>query len=93
LPLTEKVVFKALSRSKNRFQVPIYVRWQYKLDPSQILKTTTNLSGVWSSSPQTFLTRINKDGRIITPKFIINLLDEHKTDLKTYVLEVTLEPA
>ena len=43
-------------------------------------------------SPQTFLTNINKDGRIEIPKTIMALMKNRNANLTGYVVDVTLEP-
>jgi bifunctional DNA-binding transcriptional regulator/antitoxin component of YhaV-PrlF toxin-antitoxin module len=91
LPLTERVLFKTRLQRGNRVQVPKYVRWHYKLEPTQILQVTVSILGVWSS-PQSFLSRISKDGRIVIPKLAIAILKNDKPNLDYYVAEVRLDP-
>jgi hypothetical protein len=91
LPLTERVSFKTRMQRGNRVQVPKYVRWHYKLEPSQILQVTVTILGVWSS-PQSFLSRITKDGRIVIPKLAITILKNDKPNLDNHVAEVRLDP-
>jgi len=64
---------------------------RYKLEPKQYLKVTVNLSGIWGS-PQTFQTRIRKDGKIAVPKLNLEIVNCRKIDLTGHVANVTLEP-
>ena len=72
-------------------QVPKYVRWHYKLEPTQILEVTVSVLGVWRP-PQIFLSRISKDGRILIPKVMIELFKDGKPNLNNNVAEVWLKP-
>jgi bifunctional DNA-binding transcriptional regulator/antitoxin component of YhaV-PrlF toxin-antitoxin module len=91
LPLTERVAFKARLQKGNRVQVPKYVRWHYKLKTTQILEVTVSVLGVWRP-PQSFLSRISKDGRIVIPKLTIALFKDGKPNLDNHVVEVRLTP-
>ena len=42
---------------------------------------------------QFFYAKMRKDGRVSVPKLILNLLEDEKTSLADYALEVMLEPA
>ena len=50
VPLTEKVVFKTRMQRDGRLQVNKYVRWCYKLDPSQYLSVWVNVPAIWNSA-------------------------------------------
>ena len=89
MPLTELVCFKTRLQKGNRVQVPKYVRWHYKLEPSQILEVTIHILGVWRL-PQSFISRISKDGRILIPKVMIELFKDGKPNLDNHVAEVWL---
>jgi bifunctional DNA-binding transcriptional regulator/antitoxin component of YhaV-PrlF toxin-antitoxin module len=91
LPLTERVSFKTRLQRGNRVQVPKYVRWYYKLETTQILEVTVGILGVWHP-PQSFLSRISKDGRIVIPKLTIALFKDGKPNLDGYVADVRLAP-
>lgn len=90
MPLTEPVSFKAILQKGNRVQIPRLVRWQFKLEPTQILKTQVTPEG--SFHDEEFLGRMSKDGRIVIPKIIIDLLKEEEESLEGLVFEVTIEP-
>ena len=92
VPLTQKVSFKTMLQKGNRVQVPRVVRWQFKMDPEQILKVTVNALNVFSDW-QTFYARMGRDGRITIPKLQRELLRGKEQDLTGYVMDVTLEPA
>jgi hypothetical protein len=72
-------------------QVPKYVRWHYKLETNQILQVTANGLTVWGP-PQSFLSRISKDARIVIPKLTITIFKDGKPNLDGYVAEVRLDP-
>ncbi len=89
--LTERVSFKTRLQRGNRVQVPKYVRWHYKLEPTQILQVTVKILGAWQL-PQSFLSRISKDGRIVIPKLTIAIFKDGKPNLEYNVAEVWLDP-
>jgi hypothetical protein len=72
-------------------QIPKYVRWHYKLESTQILEVTVSILGVWRP-PQSYLSRISKDGRIVIPKLAIALFKDGKFNLDNPVAEVRLDP-
>lgn len=90
MPLTESVSFKAVLQKGNRIQIPRLVRWQFKLEPTQILKIRVELGA--SYLDEEFLGCMNKDGRITIPKLIVNLLKEEEANLEGQVFRVTLNP-
>ena len=65
------------------------MRWQYKLEPTQILKITIELE---FRRTEEFLGRMNKDGRITIPKLIIDLFREEELDPTNQVFTITLTP-
>jgi hypothetical protein len=91
LPLTEQVTFKTRLQIGNRVQIPKYVRWHYKLEPTQILKVAVSILGVWVP-PQSFPSRISKDGRIVIPILAITILKNGKPNLDNHVAQVMLDP-
>ena len=95
MPLTEAVSFKCALQKGNRIQVPNLVRWQFKLETTQVLKVTVNVAGSYSGS-ESFYAKMSKDGRITVPWLTLILLQKRATgekSLRTYALEVKLEPA
>ena len=46
---------------------------------------------MWQS-PQSFLSRTSKDGRILIPKLMIALFKDGKPNLDNHVAEVRLDP-
>lgn len=91
MPLTDRVSFKTRLQRGNRVQVPKYVRWHYKLEPTQILEVSISILGAWRPT-QSFLSRMSKDGRIVIPKLIIALFRDGKLNLDNHVAEVRLAP-
>ncbi|MDI6846963.1 MAG: hypothetical protein QMD13_09455 [Candidatus Bathyarchaeia archaeon] len=92
LPLTRSVSFKAVLQKGNRIQIPRLIRWQFKLEPEQVLKVEVAPEGAIGIREE-FFARMNKDGRIKIPKLILELLEDAvETSLVGYALEVSLEP-
>ena len=93
MPLTRQISFKAVLQRGNRVQVPKLVRWQFKMDASQVLKVSVKEPGSFVSR-EVFYARMNKDGRITIPRLTLEILDEGgKKSLEGSVLEVQIEPA
>jgi hypothetical protein len=92
MPLTEKITFKTKLTKEQRIQVPKNVIDHYKLETSQLLKTTISISNIWET-PQTFLTKIRKDGRIRIPTLIIRIFESKKPNLEDCIVNVTIERA
>ena len=92
MPLTQKVTFKTMLQRGNRVQIPKLIRWQFKMEPNQVLKVGVNAIGIWTGW-QFFYAKMGKDGRILIPKLTIALLRSEKPNLTGYVMEVTFEPA
>jgi hypothetical protein len=62
-----------------------------KLSTTQILEVTVDVLGVWHP-PQSFLSRISKDGRTAIPKLAIALFKDAKPNLDNYVAAVRHGP-
>jgi DNA-binding transcriptional regulator/RsmH inhibitor MraZ len=92
MPLTQKVSFKTMLQKGNRVQVPRVVRWQFKMDSTQVLKVSVTAVNVWSGW-QTFYAQMDKSGRITIPKLTRELLRGKEKSLVGYVMHVMLEPA
>ena len=92
LPLTQSVTFKTMLQKQNRLQVPLLVRWKYRLESSEVLRVTVKIVGVWGNE-ESFLARMLKDGRIVVPKLMLALLKGDESSVEGEVMEVTLEPA
>jgi hypothetical protein len=96
VPLTEAVSFKALLQRGNRVQVPRLVRWQFKLEATQVLRVTVKIRTEFSSESESFYARMSGDGRITVPWLTLFLLQKRaNTDksLTGLVFEVKIEPA
>jgi bifunctional DNA-binding transcriptional regulator/antitoxin component of YhaV-PrlF toxin-antitoxin module len=94
MPLTEKVEFRAVLQRGNRVQIPRLIRWQFKLEPDQVLYVTVD---VQEDSPgeQDFYARMTRDGRLTIPKVTLKVLQEEsgKDSLVGYVFMIALKPA
>lgn len=65
LRLKEKVSFLARLQVENRIQIPVEVRWRYKLEPGQILRL--EIYPMKSLSSEKFFARLQLGGRINVP--------------------------
>ena len=95
MPLTERVDFKAVLQKGNRVQLPKLVRWQFKLETSQVLKVTVtavNVFGSWEA----FFGKMDKSGRITIPKLALKQIQSRRRELQSLtgaVMQVRVEPA
>jgi len=89
LPLTESVSFKAVLQKGKRVQIPRLIRWEYKMEPDQVLQVTVTTEN-WNE--EKFIARMSGDGRITIPKLTLDLLKGDAESLWGDVLEVTLQP-
>lgn len=84
-------MFKAMLRKKNLIQVPKLIRWQYKIEPSEVLKVTVSVVGRMGVR-ESYLAKMRKEGRILVPQLTLALLRQNVDNLENHALEVTLEP-
>ena len=91
MPLSQRVIFKTRLQKQNRLQVPKLVRWEYKLETSETLNVTVVVLGLWDAR-ESFLAKLQKNGRIRIPDLTLALLKRDKPSLEGYVIEVTLNP-
>jgi hypothetical protein len=95
VPLTEAVTLKACLQKGNRIQVPKPVRWQFRLETSQVLRVTMHPLDV-RLSWEDFYGRMDKSGRITVPKLTMKLMENEIKDnqsLTGTIIEITIEPA
>ena len=93
MPLTHIVRFKAVIGKGNRIQIPRLIRWEFKLETTQLLKGHIYLFG--RGVEETFYVKMNKDGRITVPKLNANLIKMELSDeeiIYRQAFEITLEP-
>ena len=63
--LKDKVSFLARLQAENRIQIPVEVRWRYKLESSQILRLQVYpMGGIGSEE---FYARLQQGGRVNVP--------------------------
>jgi hypothetical protein len=94
MPLANSVSFKAVRGKGNRIQIPTIIRWEFKLESTQLLTMTVQLFG--RGVHETFYAKMNKDGRITIPKINAELIKTHlhkEEKLADYAFEITLTPA
>ena len=90
MPLTDKVTFTVQLQNQNRFQIPKKIRWQYKLEPSQLMKVTLSISDL--GFDESFLGNMLPDGRVTVSRIVIIQLLQRIPALKASFIEVALEP-
>ena len=90
MPLTRRVIFKVQLQNQNRFQIPKAVRWEYKLEPSQVMKVTLKVFNI--GFYESFLGKMLPDGRVTVPRIVIVQLQQRMPNLKADFVEVALEP-
>ena len=94
MPLNELVTFKAKLESYNRIIIPRHTRWQYKINPREILKTNIRVFGSQNYEEETFLAKMTSDGRLTIPKLTMDVLKQREEkNLTGCILEVTISPA
>ena len=94
MPLTHSVSFKAVIGKGNRIQIPTLIRWEFKLEPTQLLIMSVRLFNL--GIEENFYTKMNKDGRITIPKInaeLIKTRTQKEGTLSEYAFEITLKPA
>ena len=94
MPLTDSVRFKAVIGKANRIQIPTLIRWEFKLEPTQLLTVSVRLFNL--AIEETFYTKMNKDGRVTIPKINAELIRSHLQEdetLSEFAFEITLRPA
>jgi bifunctional DNA-binding transcriptional regulator/antitoxin component of YhaV-PrlF toxin-antitoxin module len=84
LPVSENTWIHAKLLSENRVQIPVLVRWKFKLEPGEVLKV--KVSPMRSHASETFFVRLQKGGRITVPTQVAVFLELESGD----VLEVGL---
>ena len=92
LPLTRTVNFRAVLQKGHRFQVPRLIRWEFKMEPSQVLRVSVGLANGYHD--EDFFGKMNRDGRLTIPKLTLDLLQD-RLDGKSLVgcaLKVQLSP-
>jgi len=90
MPLTDCVSFKAVIQRNRRIQIPVLIRWRFKLEPGEIFKVDLRVG----YPHEEFYARMSKDGRLTVPKVIAEefLEDPEEDSLSGYTAEVTLCP-
>jgi bifunctional DNA-binding transcriptional regulator/antitoxin component of YhaV-PrlF toxin-antitoxin module len=78
MPLAEEVEFLARLQKLNRVQIPVEVRWRYKLEKGQILKVEVQPLDGLSVSSEGFVARLLSDGRITIPWEVAQALELDK---------------
>jgi len=89
MPLTTRVEFKRPLEGCNKVQVPKIIRWQFKLEPDQVLRV--GIGGLRGGC-EFFYARMGKDGRIFIPKAVLVAAHGKEENLAGYLVDITLEP-
>jgi len=75
MPLTLQLTFKAIIGKGNRIHIPTLIRWEFKIEPTQILTISVRQFEV--GIQETFFAKMNKDGRITIPKIDAEIIKTH----------------
>ncbi len=95
MPLSKAVDFKTVLQRGNRVQLPKLVRWQFKMETTQVLKVSVKPANSFCDW-ESFFARMNRDGRLTIPKLTLVLMQKAANGGKSltgYVLEVKVKPA
>ncbi len=93
MPLSSRISFKAPLQKNNRIAIPKLMRWQFKIEPDQVLKVCIWLPGSFQGW-QFFYAKMSKDGRILIPLITLEIIaQEKKPNLTGHIFEIKLEPA
>ena len=90
MPLTRRVSFKVPLQKGNRVQIPKLIRWQFKMEPGQVLRVTVAVAH-YSISHENFYTKVTSDFRIRIPKIALPIWGE-PVNLIGRPVEVIIEP-
>jgi len=71
--------FTAKIQASLRIQIPVLLRWRYKLDPGAILKV--QVTGTSPPRRARFYARMQKSGRIAIPKLTAETMQLQKSDV------------
>ena len=94
MPLTTRVSFETVLEIGNRLQVPKLIRWQFKMEQSQVLKVGVFSKRILVGGPKFFYAKMDKQGRILIPKLTLSLMvDKDNPNLEGCVFDVWLDPA
>lgn len=89
MPVTETVGFLARLQKYNRIQIPVEVRWRYKLEPGELLKVSVQPVGGLFAGDEEFIARLMRGGRITIPWEVVWHFELNKPGC---MLRVRLEP-
>ena len=89
--LTHHVSFKIVLEKGNRVQIPKIIRWQFKLEPDQVLRVGFSVPDIFRGW-QFFYAKMEKSGKIFIPKTTLSNWSEVENGLTGSIVEVTLDP-
>jgi len=89
LPLDRSLSFKAVVQEGDRLQVPRLIRWQFSLEPTQVLEIRIRSAERIGASAETYYAKVRGDGRLGIPKLVMKLCEIRAGD----IVEVTLSPS
>ncbi len=75
----------------NRVQVPKLIRWEFKLEPTQVLRVGVNAANL-GRGWQFFYSKMTKGGFITIPKIALSRIQKENENLIGHPFEITLEP-
>jgi hypothetical protein len=93
VPLTGQETFKAKLQQHNRFAVPVLLRWQYKMEPGELLRVSLKPFGSQNFNEEEFLAKTASDLRLTVPKLTMEIFERNEQrNLSGAIFEVTICP-
>jgi hypothetical protein len=92
MPLARTVNFEAQLEKCSLFQVPKKIRWEFKLEPDQMLKVGVCAPQLLSGYHY-FFAKMGKDGRIRVPRLVCAILKGKEPTLAGFLIDISLQPA
>jgi hypothetical protein len=84
-------MFRGMLQKGERVQIPKIIRWQFKLEPDQVLRVGFSVSDMFRGW-QFFYAKMEKSGNIFIPKTTLSPWSEVENGLTGSIVEVTLDP-
>lgn len=88
LPLDRSVSFKAVVQEGNRVQVPRLIRWQFRLESTQVLQVRIRAAERIGANLEFYYAKVRGDGRLGIPKLVMKLCRIKAGD----IVDVRLSP-
>jgi hypothetical protein len=84
-------MFRGMLQKGERVQIPKTIRWEFKLEQTQLLKVGFSVPNIFKGW-QFYYAKMEKAGRLSVPEAILSQWEREKTSLPGCIVEITLEP-